>query len=392
MSQILGRHAALPGFRDARSPRRHREHPHCRSRLREHHHAARPAAFQVGVLADRRKPGRPPALLLHRHRPGRDLDLRGGHSHPRVRPRCPPPNRVPLPLRRAAEPMERSLITRGALAGLVAGALAFIFARIFAEPQVAAAIAYESGRDDAQAALDKLAGVPAAARERRGLLPHHPGEHRHRRRRDLLRTRARSDVRCPGFPGRAASAAVEASSGRGLARCGSLRRHLPLPDHQVPGQSARHRSSRHDQPAHRPLPDHGRLLLRRPDRRRLAATPASAPVHRLERHPDRRRCLHRRDRRRYGAAPAAGSPAGQRHRVRPQPTETPLPLTDAKGVIVYPGFPADVLARFRVASLGTQLILWTAIGLVFGPLAARLLAGKPQASTQSAQVPAPGTR
>jgi predicted cobalt transporter CbtA len=57
------------------------------------------------------------------------------------------------------------------------------------------------------------------------------------------------------------------------------------------------------------------------------------------------------------------------------------------------GFPADVLFRFRLYSIATQLILWTAVGLVFGPLAARLL--EPHASrlsTQSPHVPAPGIR
>jgi hypothetical protein len=56
-------------------------------------------------------------------------------------------------------------------------------------------------------------------------------------------------------------------------------------------------------------------------------------------------------------------------------------------------FPADVLFRFRFYSVATQLILWTAIGLVFAPLAARLV--EPHAarlSTQSPQVPAPGIR
>jgi hypothetical protein len=37
------------------------------------------------------------------------------------------------------------------------------------------------------------------------------------------------------------------------------------------------------------------------------------------------------------------------------------------------GFPADVLWRFRVASLGINLVLWAAIGLGFGALAERLL-------------------
>ena len=39
-------------------------------------------------------------------------------------------------------------------------------------------------------------------------------------------------------------------------------------------------------------------------------------------------------------------------------TETPQPLRDAKGVIVYPGFPADVLFEFRLYSVLNQLILW----------------------------------
>lgn len=54
-------------------------------------------------------------------------------------------------------------------------------------------------------------------------------------------------------------------------------------------------------------------------------------------------------------------------------TETPLPLTDSQGNIVYPGFSADVLFDFRFYSVAAQLVLWAAIGLVFGPLAERLL-------------------
>ena len=34
-------------------------------------------------------------------------------------------------------------------------------------------------------------------------------------------------------------------------------------------------------------------------------------------------------------------------------------------------FPADVLWRFRLASLGLQVVLWSTIGLVFGVLAER---------------------
>jgi hypothetical protein len=56
-----------------------------------------------------------------------------------------------------------------------------------------------------------------------------------------------------------------------------------------------------------------------------------------------------------------------------QPTETPAPLTDPSGRIVFPGFPADLLFNFRLYSIGAQLVLWTAIGLFFGPMAERLL-------------------
>jgi len=57
----------------------------------------------------------------------------------------------------------------------------------------------------------------------------------------------------------------------------------------------------------------------------------------------------------------------------PKVAETPQPLRDASGAIIYPGFPADVLYEFRLVSLGAQLVLWVAIGLLFGRLAGRLL-------------------
>ena len=44
---------------------------------------------------------------------------------------------------------------------------------------------------------------------------------------------------------------------------------------------------------------------------------------------------------------------------------------------VPPGFPADLLWRFRLASLGTEAVLWTTLGLVFGLLAERLTATRP---------------
>lgn len=57
----------------------------------------------------------------------------------------------------------------------------------------------------------------------------------------------------------------------------------------------------------------------------------------------------------------------------PTVDETPGPLRDASGAIVYPGFPADVLYEFRLLSLATQLVLWVTIGLVFAAFAGRVL-------------------
>lgn len=57
----------------------------------------------------------------------------------------------------------------------------------------------------------------------------------------------------------------------------------------------------------------------------------------------------------------------------PTVDETPEPLRDAAGTIIYPGFPADVLYEFRLLSLATQLVLWAAIGLVFATISGRLL-------------------
>ena len=67
----------------------------------------------------------------------------------------------------------------------------------------------------------------------------------------------------------------------------------------------------------------------------------------------------------------------------PTVDETPEPLRDASGAIIYPGFPADVLYEFRVLSLGTQLVLWVTMGLVFAALAGRLLGERAESGQAS---------
>ena len=58
-------------------------------------------------------------------------------------------------------------------------------------------------------------------------------------------------------------------------------------------------------------------------------------------------------------------------------TKALLPaLVQAAGTIIFPGFSADDLYDFRLYSLGTQVVMWATIGLVFGALVSRLLEGK----------------
>jgi len=71
----------------------------------------------------------------------------------------------------------------------------------------------------------------------------------------------------------------------------------------------------------------------------------------------------------------------------PRVDETPAPLHDDSGAIIYPGFPADVLYEFRLLSLATQLLLWVSVGLVFSRLAGRLL-GEPAVSRRASSIAA----
>ncbi|MDG5484433.1 CbtA family protein [Mycolicibacterium gadium] len=62
--------------------------------------------------------------------------------------------------------------------------------------------------------------------------------------------------------------------------------------------------------------------------------------------------------------------------VLPTIDETPGPLLDDAGNIVYEGFPADLLYDFRLFSFGNQLVIYLTIGLVFGAMAAKMLGDK----------------
>lgn len=56
----------------------------------------------------------------------------------------------------------------------------------------------------------------------------------------------------------------------------------------------------------------------------------------------------------------------------PRP-ETPQPITNTHGQILYPGFSADVLWKLRWYSILNMVPIWAATGLIFGALIERFL-------------------
>jgi hypothetical protein len=272
--------------------------------------------------------------------------------------------------------MEKKIIGRGVLAGALAGLLAFIFARIFAEPQIQAAIDYESARDAAQAVLDKAAGLP--------LEPAGP---------DIFSRTIQANIGIGtgmilfGVAMGALFAVVYAVC---LGRVGNLRpRSLALlvagggflGIYLVPFLKY---------PANPPSIGHPDTIGVRGGLYVVMVVCSLAFLGGAV-------WLGRRLKPRFGnwnatliagagfivligvvmaLLPQLGHLADNVREYGVQPTETPLPLRNASGTIVYPGFPADTLFLFRFYSVAAQLILWTTIALVFGPLAERLLVPK----------------
>jgi hypothetical protein len=69
-------------------------------------------------------------------------------------------------------------------------------------------------------------------------------------------------------------------------------------------------------------------------------------------------------------------------------TETPQPILDPHGGIVLAGFDADLLYRFRLYAVGAQVLLWAVLGLCFAPLAERVL-GRSTTATVDITEPSP---
>lgn len=267
--------------------------------------------------------------------------------------------------------MEKRIIWRGVLAGAIGGLLAFVFARIFAEPQIRKAIAYEDGRDHAQEALNSAAGIS----------PHEHAEPFSR----AVQGNVGIGVALILF-GAAMGALFAVAYALYLGRSGRLR----------PGSLAVLVAGGGflgfflvpflKYPADPPAVGNDDTIRQRSGLYLLMVV-ASVLFLVLT------VWLGKRLRPRFGTwnatllaaaafvaatavvmllLPSTGELSA--NAAQHAPTETPGPLTDATGRIVFPGFPADVLFDFRLYSVGAQLLLWSAIGLIFAPLAERLLA------------------
>ncbi len=266
--------------------------------------------------------------------------------------------------------METKLILRGIIAGAIAGLLAFVFARIFAEPVIQAAIDYESGRDAAIATLNHTAvdsGPDIFSRAVQGNIG--------------------IGVGIVGF-GAAMGALVAVAYAICLGRVGNLKPRSLAVLVAGFGFAGFYLVPFVKYPANPPSIGHPDTIGTRSGLYLLMVGAsllflALAVV------------LGQKLQARFGnwnatllAAAAFMVVIGIVMAVLPQlghlalnvkdyglqPTETPLPLIDAKGVIVFPGFPADTLYKFRFLSVANQLVLWTALGLIFAPMADRLLA------------------
>jgi len=285
--------------------------------------------------------------------------------------------------------MEKKLILRGILAGAAAGLLAFLFARVFAEPQIGRAIDYESGRDAAQAALDKAAGLQAAAADP-----------------DLFSRTVQADVGIGAGMivfGIAMGALFAVAYAVCLGRVGGLRaRSLAL---LVAGGGflGMYLVPFLKYPATPPAIGHEDTIRARSGLYLLMVVCSVAFLAGAA-------WLGRRLQARFGnwnatllaagafavaigvvmlVLPPLGHLAYNKEHFGNHATETPLPLTDGSGRIVYPGFPADVLFSFRFYSVAAQLLLWSVIGLVFAPLADRVLRPRPDAATARGAAPVP---
>ncbi len=257
--------------------------------------------------------------------------------------------------------MEKRIIWRGVLSGAAAGVLAFVFAKIFIEPVIGRAIDFEGGVDEARQSLEVAAGG-----------------HTHEEGVELFTRGVQSNIGM-GLGVLAFSVAMgvllavvfcvaygrTSLSARALAAliAGGMLvslwivpalKYPPNPPAVSLDQTIRQRTLLY-------------LLMVV-----ISAALFVAAIY-----------LRQRLAARLGAWEATLAAAGAYivavallFLILPTIDETPGAIRDDAGRIIFDGFPADDLYEFRLFALGTQIVMWTTIGLVFGVLASRLLEGK----------------
>ncbi|MGI5240888.1 CbtA family protein [Dactylosporangium sp. CA-139066] len=259
--------------------------------------------------------------------------------------------------------MEKRIILRGALAGAIAGLVAFVFARIFAEPLIGEAVDYESGRDGAQHALDEAAGMAV-------------GEHDHELFSRAIQANVGIGVGMILF-GLAMGAMFAVAYMVCLGRVGNLRPRSLAVLLAGAGFLTLYFVPFLKYPAEPPSVGQEDTIGQR-SAYYLIMVLASVLFMILA------GILGQRLRHRFGtwnASLLAGGAfivaVGVLMALLPGFDETPQALKNEAGSLVFPGFDADLLFHFRLYSVGAQLVLWAVIGLVFAPLAERLLGNRP---------------
>lgn len=267
--------------------------------------------------------------------------------------------------------MERKLILRGLLAGGVAGLVAFVFARIFAEPLMGRAIAYEEGRAQAEAVLaggghgeHGVEVVSRTVQENVGL-----GLGMIAFGLAMGGLFAVTYALCLGRTGRVRPRQLALS----VALAGFVTLCL-VPFLKYPADPPGVSSAE-------TVRDRTGEYLALLGVSLISAVVAVAVA----------QCLGRRLGS-WNANVLAGLGfivvVGAVMVLLPAHEGTPLPLRDDAGNIVFPGFPADVLAEFRVYALAAQAVLWSVLAVTFAPLVARHVSGS-QAALTDRQINAP---
>ena len=271
--------------------------------------------------------------------------------------------------------MEKKIILRGVFAGAIAGIVSFVFARIFAEPVIQAAVDYESGRDAAQDTLDKAAGIAVE--------PAGP---------DIFSRTIQANLGIGAGMivfGAAMGALFAVVYMVLLGRVGNLRPRTLAVLVAMFGFLGIYLVPFVKYPANPPSIGHAETIGQRSALYLVLVLTSFLFLILAV-------LLGKRLQARFGnwnasliaggafvvaigivmaLLPSLGHLSANVAEYGRQATETPLPLKDPNGTIVYPGFPADKLYQFRFLSVASQLILWTTTALVFAPLAERLLGG-----------------